>query len=221
MIIRDLFEPIPGCRRRLSVLFWTPSVYAVIEARKYAAQRQISVWSDFRRSFKTVSWPYPFLTMERPMRTHGDLTDAQWQRVAGLFSELRARKDPRGRPAHDARTVLNGVLWVLFTGAAWATLPEKYPDYRTCHRRFKVWHESGVLQQSLHELFGAEGHAICEAMNSRMRAERRRRPKEPVVRHNVLPLWPLSGKELAKSLHYKDTPTEAGNRTGSAVTLVE
>ncbi|WP_407639228.1 transposase [Caballeronia mineralivorans] len=33
---------------------------------------------------------------------------------------------------------LNGVLWVMYSGASWSTLPRKYPSYQTCHERFKA-----------------------------------------------------------------------------------
>ena len=59
------------------------------------------------------------------------------------------RADGRGRPWHDTRAVLNGVLWVLGTGAQWRELPEKYPSYQTCHRRFQAWVRSGKLEKTL------------------------------------------------------------------------
>jgi transposase len=52
------------------------------------------------------------------------------------FEEKR-RPDGRGRPWRDARAVLNGVLWVLRTGAPWHDLPDRYPPYHTCDRRFQ------------------------------------------------------------------------------------
>jgi transposase len=51
-----------------------------------------------------------------------DLTDQQWTIIEPLFEEKR-RPDGRGRPWRDARAVLNGVLWVLRTGAPWHDLP--------------------------------------------------------------------------------------------------
>jgi hypothetical protein len=45
--------------------------------------------------------------------------------------------------------VLNGVLWILRTGAPWKDLPDRYPSYQTCHRRFQHWVESGMLEQVL------------------------------------------------------------------------
>lgn len=45
-----------------------------------------------------------------------DLTDKQWTALAPLLEPTR-RADGRGRPWRDARAVLNGVLWILRTGA--------------------------------------------------------------------------------------------------------
>jgi transposase len=64
-----------------------------------------------------------------------DLTDAQWRRLEPLPPKPRRRPDGRGRPWRDPRDVLNGVLWVLRTGAPWHDLSDRYPPYETCHRR--------------------------------------------------------------------------------------
>ena len=68
-----------------------------------------------------------------------DLTDAQWERVAPLIPNPPRRKDGRGRPRRERREVLDGVLWILRTGAQWAKLPGRYPPYQTCHRYFQRW----------------------------------------------------------------------------------
>ena len=75
-----------------------------------------------------------------------DLTDAQWTVLEPLFQPAR-RPDGRGRPWTDTRAVLNGVLWVLRTGAPWHDLPARYPSYQTCHRRFQRWQRTGVLER--------------------------------------------------------------------------
>ena len=62
-----------------------------------------------------------------------DRTDRQWAINEPLFEE-KGRPDGRGRPWREARAVLNGVLWVLRTGAPWHDLPDRYPAYQTCHR---------------------------------------------------------------------------------------
>ncbi|PRG53865.1 transposase [Burkholderia gladioli] len=90
------------------------------------------------------------------MRPYRDITDSEWQRVARLLPELRPRKELRGRPLADARDVLNGVLWVIFSCASWSAIPRRYPAYQTCHRRFMLWYESGTLHAVLNELFGPD-----------------------------------------------------------------
>ncbi len=63
------------------------------------------------------------------------LTDEQWELIEPIFLPVR-RKDNPGIPWHDTRAVLNGVLWILGSGAQWAEMPGKYPSYQKCHRRF-------------------------------------------------------------------------------------
>ena len=83
-----------------------------------------------------------------------DLTDEQWSVVrSSIPGPERKRTSPKGgRPWRDPRDVLDGVLWVLRTGAPWADLPGRYPPYQTCHRRFQSWVKSGVLQKVLRSL---------------------------------------------------------------------
>ena len=80
-----------------------------------------------------------------------DLTDAQWALLEPLFRPKR-RADGRGRPWQDTRAVLNGVFWVLRTGAPWHDLPRRYPPYQTCHRRFQQWQRTGLLTRLLQKL---------------------------------------------------------------------
>jgi Putative transposase of IS4/5 family (DUF4096) len=68
-----------------------------------------------------------------------ELTDLRWAILDSLIPEPPRRRDRRGRPWNSRRSVLNGILWVLRTGAPWADLPERYPSYQTCHRRFQQW----------------------------------------------------------------------------------
>ena len=82
-----------------------------------------------------------------------ELNDEQWAVVEPVLRPIR-RADNRGRPWHDTRAVLNGVLWVLGTGAQWREMPEKYPPYQTCHRRFQQWVRNGKLGQALKLLAG-------------------------------------------------------------------
>jgi transposase len=80
-----------------------------------------------------------------------ELNDEQWSVVEPVLRPVR-RADNRGRPWHETRSVLNGVLWVLGTGAQWREMPEKYPPYQTCHRRFQQWVRNGKLEEALKRL---------------------------------------------------------------------
>jgi transposase len=57
-----------------------------------------------------------------------------------------------GRTAADNRLFVNGVLWVLRSGARWADLPERYGKYKSVHKRFVRWANSGVWERVFHEL---------------------------------------------------------------------
>jgi len=88
----------------------------------------------------------------RMLTPHRDLTNVQWEILDGLIPEPTSRRDGRGRPWKDRRAVLNGILWVLRTGAPWADVPDRYPPYQTCHRRFQQWVRSGVMRGVLEAL---------------------------------------------------------------------
>ena len=76
-----------------------------------------------------------------------DLTDQQWKILdPPLVPEPARRRDGRGRPWKERRAVLNGILWVLRTGAPWVEVPDRYPSYQTCHRRFQQWVRSGIMR---------------------------------------------------------------------------
>jgi transposase len=80
------------------------------------------------------------------------LTDEQWTIIQPLIPEPPRRPDGRGRPWRDARAVLNGILWILRSGARWQDLPERFPPYQTCHRRFQQWVRDGTLRSILEAL---------------------------------------------------------------------
>ena len=69
-----------------------------------------------------------------------------------LIPEPERREDGRGRPWKGPREVLNGILFVLRTGSAWADLPDRYPPYQTCHRRFQQWVRANVMKDVLDAL---------------------------------------------------------------------
>ena len=68
-----------------------------------------------------------------------DLTDFEWRVIEPLLPNK-----PRGVPRVDDRRVLNGIFWVLRSGAPWRDLPERYDARITCYNRFVRWRNTGV-----------------------------------------------------------------------------
>lgn len=95
-----------------------------------------------------------------------DLTDEQWAVISSLLPDLPRRRDGRGRPGRSSRETLNGILWILRTGAPWHDLPGRYPPYQTCHRRFQRWVSAGtwarVLQALAEDLYERGGLDLGE-----------------------------------------------------------
>ena len=78
-----------------------------------------------------------------------ELTQEQWERIQPL---LPAQKPKTGRPSLSHRQVINGILWVLRTGAPWRDLPKRYGAWQTVSGRFYRWQRNGLWQQLLEEL---------------------------------------------------------------------
>lgn len=81
-----------------------------------------------------------------------DITNDQWALVSPIIKSAIPDKKVSGRPRVDSRAILNGILWICRTGAPWKDLPEKYPPYQTCHRRFQEWVEAEVWEKILVKL---------------------------------------------------------------------
>jgi transposase len=75
--------------------------------------------------------------------------------------------------------VLNGILWVLRTGAPWADVPERYPSFQTCHRRFQQWVRSGVMKGIL-EALALEGDSSPNHLPAASPDEKRGKPTPSV-----------------------------------------
>jgi transposase len=82
------------------------------------------------------------------MKRH-ELTDEQWDRVEPFIPQKIART---GRPPKDRRLMLNGIFWILGTGATWRDLPERFGSCKTVHRYFSEWRSQGVFAQIIEAL---------------------------------------------------------------------
>ena len=75
-----------------------------------------------------------------------DISDHLW---ALLEPHLPGQAGQWGGIAHDNRRFINGVLWILRTGAPWRDLPEVYGDWKNTHRRFCRWRDKGLWESLL------------------------------------------------------------------------
>ncbi len=72
------------------------------------------------------------------------VTDKQWALIREQLPK-RPRRKKGGRPPADDRRCFEGILWMLWTGAPWSELPQRYGAKSTVHRRLMEWAESGAL----------------------------------------------------------------------------
>ena len=73
-----------------------------------------------------------------------ELTDTQWHRLAPLLPPQKPRV---GRPGQPHRRIINGILWILATGAPWRDLPPQYGSWHTVSNRFYRWRRAGIWQR--------------------------------------------------------------------------
>jgi transposase len=85
-----------------------------------------------------------------------ELHDTEWARLEPL---LPPRTGHVGKPAHDHRRIINGILWKLRTGAPWRDLPERYGPWSTVACRFRRWRLAGIWDR----LFAAVQRAADQA----------------------------------------------------------
>ena len=83
------------------------------------------------------------------MARREELTDEQWAIIAPLIPEPPRREHGHGRLWKDSREVINGIFWVLRSGPRSEDMPDRFPPYQTCHRRFQQWVRDGVLRSVL------------------------------------------------------------------------
>jgi putative transposase len=72
------------------------------------------------------------------------LEDEQWERISRL---IIGRPDQRGSTGRDNRMFVEGVLWIVRTGAPWRDLPEVFGEWNSVFRRFSRWSQKGVWQR--------------------------------------------------------------------------
>ena len=84
-----------------------------------------------------------------------ELSDYEWSVINPMLPNK-----PRGVPRVDDRRVLNGIFWVLRSGAPWRDLPENYGPHTTCYNRFVRWRQAGIWDRIMNGLATAHDAAM-------------------------------------------------------------
>ena len=84
-----------------------------------------------------------------------ELTNDEWTSIRPMLPNKA-----RGVPRMNDRRVLNGIFWVLRSGAPWRDLPGSFGPYTTCYNRFVRWRRAGVWAKIMNALAGAHDAAV-------------------------------------------------------------
>jgi hypothetical protein len=116
-------------------------------------------WSRWRRAHQAVArrWhaarlargpdrPRAAVDTPSPVPPDAALTEAEWRAVRPL---LPPQRPPTGRPRHDHRRVLSGILWVVRTRASWRDLPPELGKWETAYKRYRLWRDTGLWPRLL------------------------------------------------------------------------
>jgi hypothetical protein len=136
-----------------------PEVRRLVIAMGEAAERRAFRlgWSRWRRAHQALAArshaargappraerPISFVAPPSAL-SHAHLTDAEWRLVQPL---LPPQQSTAGRPCHDHRTVLSGILWVMRSGASWRAMPEECGKWETAYKRHRRWCATGLWQR--------------------------------------------------------------------------
>ena len=92
-------------------------------------------------------------------RDRYELSDERWSIIEHHFPP----NGMRGGQWNDHRTTVDGILWVLCSGAAWRDLPERYDPFQTVHGRLLRWRRDGTWERVLADLrVRADGRGLID-----------------------------------------------------------
>lgn len=75
-----------------------------------------------------------------------ELSDEQWDKIKSYF------ESKRGRPYKNLRNTVNGMVWILRSGASWRDLPSRYGDWNAVYKCFSKWQQQGLFEKIFEEL---------------------------------------------------------------------
>lgn len=157
---REASDPQPGNGSVDLIPLTVPEVRRLVLALADVTERRHFrfAWSYWRRAHQAVAarchalcqvhrreQPAPGQALLPPRRLHASLTEREWQRVQPVLPPQRPRT---GRPRHDHRTVLNGILSVVGTERSWREMPVEDGKWETAYKRYRLWCDEGRWEQT-------------------------------------------------------------------------
>ncbi len=138
------------------------------------------------------------------MQRRHSLSEEQWSQIAPLLPSEVGRV---GRPAKPNRMMLEGMVWVLRTGAPWRDLPKRFGSWKSVYTRFRRWTQRGVwsrVHEKLAEQQDAESYLIDativrahqDATGAKKGALKRSDTLEEVPRRRFMWLWTPSATQF-------------------------
>jgi len=91
------------------------------------------------------------------------LSDHEWAAIKPMLPNK-----PRGVPRVDDRRVLNGICWVMRSGAPWRDLPTNFGPYTTCYNRFVRWRRAGIWARIMTAVAKAHDASVSNVGVSRL-----------------------------------------------------
>lgn len=88
-----------------------------------------------------------------------ELSDTAWELISPLLPPERSQKV--GHPYVEHRKIINGMFWVLCSGAPWRDLPERYGSWKTVYNRFNRWSKSGIINVIFNRLLSILDENDC------------------------------------------------------------
>ena len=82
---------------------------------------------------------------EADMTGRYELSNQRW----ALIEDIVSPPQTMGRPRRDDRRMLNGIFWILCSGAKWRDLPERYGPWKTIYQRLRQWRDDGTFERVL------------------------------------------------------------------------
>lgn len=102
---------------------------------------------------------------DRMMPYSTNLTDAEWETLSPLLSQILPLKKKTRPPSWTQREILNGIFYQLKNGCNWADLPKDLPPYSTVYWHYKQWREQGVIEELMRVLHFAVRERVKKNRN--------------------------------------------------------